>query len=230
MQALQALFMLSPGSRVWRSAQENTDTLASAVAVNKTFVSDPRFTYLFQQNLIIFYLLCNYSCPNFSLFSHLHPASPHSLRQSLPYCPCPCIMHICSLATLFPTLHFTSPWLFSNYWSVLLNSFNFFRPSLHPNLATNKMFSVSMIPFLFCLFILFFRFSCWQICICCHFVVHVFGLLNEDSLTRRIILVWWWWTASVFSCLASSLFVLWFSMIVLLDRVILVVSLCFSSL
>ena len=36
------------------------------------------------------------------------------------------VMHICSLATLFPMLYFTSPWLFCNYQFALFNPFTFF--------------------------------------------------------------------------------------------------------
>ena len=52
---------------------------------------------------------------------------PYSLRQS-PY-HCPFFLHICSLATMFPMLYFTSPWLFCNYHFILLNPFTFFT---HP--------------------------------------------------------------------------------------------------
>ena len=49
------------------------------------------------------------------------PSTSHSLRQSLQYCSCPWVMSITSLATPFPTLYFTSPWIFCNYLFVLLN-------------------------------------------------------------------------------------------------------------
>ena len=59
--------------------------------------------------------------PNFPLSPIPHHLAPHSLRQSPNHCPCPWVMHVCSLATLFPMLYFTSPWLFCNYQFVLLN-------------------------------------------------------------------------------------------------------------
>ena len=40
------------------------------------------------------------------------PGSPHSLRQPPRSCPCARVMHIYSLATIFPKLYFTSLWLF----------------------------------------------------------------------------------------------------------------------
>ena len=50
------------------------------------------------------------------------PASiSHSFRQSPYLCSCPWVIHISSLATPFPILYFTSPWLFCNYLFVLLN-------------------------------------------------------------------------------------------------------------
>ena len=48
---------------------------------------------------------------------NIHPF----LRQSPHHGSCPWVMCISSLATLFPILYFTSPWLFCNYLFVLLN-------------------------------------------------------------------------------------------------------------
>ena len=48
---------------------------------------------------------------------------PYSLRSSPHHCSCPWVMHISSLVSPFPILHFTSPWLFCNYLFVLLNPF-----------------------------------------------------------------------------------------------------------
>ena len=49
------------------------------------------------------------------------PSTPHSLRQFLHLCSCPWVMRVSSLATPFPILYFTSPWLFCNYLFVLPN-------------------------------------------------------------------------------------------------------------
>ena len=49
------------------------------------------------------------------------PSTLHSLRQFPHHCSCPWVMHINSLATPFPILYFTSPWLFCNYLFVLPN-------------------------------------------------------------------------------------------------------------
>ena len=69
--------------------------------------------------LIIFYY-CYYSCPNFPP-SPPPPSTSYSLRQSPHHCSCPWVMSISSLATPFPILYFTSPWLFCNYQFVLLD-------------------------------------------------------------------------------------------------------------
>ena len=99
------------------------------------------------------YSLCYYSCPKFSPFDPLQSALT-SLRQSLQHCPSPWVIHICSLATLFPMLYNTSPWLFCNYLFVLFNPFTFFtHPSQPPShLPTIKTFPASVILFLLCLF------------------------------------------------------------------------------
>ena len=75
------------------------------------------------------------------------PSPPHSLRQSPHHCSCPWVMCISSLATAFPILYFTSPWLFCNYLCVLLNHLTShpFSPSPLPSsnhLVTN-FFSLS---------------------------------------------------------------------------------------
>ena len=58
------------------------------------------------------------------------------------------VLRIRSLATLFPVLYFTSPWLFCDYQFVLLNPLTHYpKPSSH--LATIETLSVSMILFLF---------------------------------------------------------------------------------
>ena len=55
----------------------------------------------------IFYCLCYYSCPNFSPFAFLCPASPHS--QYPHRCPCPWVIHTCSLTSPFPSLDQSPP-------------------------------------------------------------------------------------------------------------------------
>ena len=59
-----------------------------------------------------------------SQFFPLNPPPPStspSLRLSPHHCSCPWVMCIRSLASPFPILYFTSPWLFWNYLFVLLN-------------------------------------------------------------------------------------------------------------
>ena len=56
----------------------------------------------------------------FPLLAPLHQNPP--LHQAVPHpCSCPRVMCVRSLATPFPILYFTSPWLFCNYLFVLLN-------------------------------------------------------------------------------------------------------------
>ena len=75
-------------------------------------------SFLFQNYILLIMLL---HLSQFFPLSPPPPSTPHSLRQSPHHCSCPWVMHIISLATLFPILHFTSPWLFCNYLFVLLN-------------------------------------------------------------------------------------------------------------
>ena len=51
------------------------------------------------------------------------PRTPNSPWHSPHLCLYPSVTHISSLATPFPTLYFTSPWLFHNYLFVPLNPF-----------------------------------------------------------------------------------------------------------
>ena len=110
---------------------------------------------------IVFCCLCYYSCPKFFLSVPLHTGPPaHSLRQPPHCCPCPWGLHVCSLATPFPVLS-----VHPHDCSVTTYLYFSVPPPFHPplpnpsHLPTIKMFSVSMIPLLFCLFI-FFRFNC----------------------------------------------------------------------
>ena len=68
-------------------------------------------------------------------------------------------MHICPLATLFPTLYFTSPWLFCNYQLVLLNPITIFTTSSsnHQNVLCIYDSVSILLEFSFCLFIIYFR-------------------------------------------------------------------------
>ena len=79
----------------------------------------------------------------------LHPAPP-TPSGNPHHCSCPGIIHVSSLAILFPILYLTSPWLFINYLFVLVNpliSSPFLTSPSH--VATIKTLSVSMILSLF---------------------------------------------------------------------------------
>ena len=71
------------------------------------------FYFLF---LNIFYWLCYYSCPIF--FSPLFPSALNLHPTSIstpPLNSCPWVIHISSLASSFPIVFLTSPYLFGNY-------------------------------------------------------------------------------------------------------------------
>ena len=107
-------------------------------------------------NLNDIYCLCYHSCSKFPPVPPSTQAYTHSLRQSPRCCPHPWVIHTCSLATIFPMLSFTSPWLFCNNQFVLLNFFTFFAPPLHSLLSGNHLnvciyYSVSvLLVHLFC--------------------------------------------------------------------------------
>ena len=65
------------------------------------------------------------------------PSTPHSLRQFPHLCSCPWVMHIRSLASPFPALYFTSPWIFCNYLFVLLNPLTSSPTPYNPLLSGN---------------------------------------------------------------------------------------------
>ena len=76
------------------------------------------FLFFFYYILLIMLL---YLSQFFSQFCPSPPSNP-PLPQANPHlCLCLWVMCISSLAALFPTLYFTSPWLFCNYLIVLLN-------------------------------------------------------------------------------------------------------------
>ena len=137
--------------------------------------------------LLLYILFLNYislimllQWPQFFSLCPPPPSTPSSFRQSPHHCSCPWVMGISSLATSLPILYFTSPWLFCNYLFVLLNPFTSLPiPTRYPPIWEPSKHSPY--PwFYLCssyLFTLFFRFSCWLICIYCHFIVHSFYLL-----------------------------------------------------
>ena len=69
-------------------------------------------------NYILLIMLLELSC--FFPLCPFPPSTSHSLRQSPHHCSCPWVMWVSSLATLFPILYFTSPWLFCTYYLYFL--------------------------------------------------------------------------------------------------------------
>ena len=80
----------------------------------------------FLLNYILLFMLLQLF--QFSPLWLLYPGHP-PLPQAMPT---PWVMHICSLATLFPMLYFTFPQLFCNYKFVLLNLLTLFTHALTP--------------------------------------------------------------------------------------------------
>ena len=108
--------------------------LYQALPLRNMYIS-PFILIIFHDTIhfLVIFCLCYYCYPRFSLFEPLHPdPSTHSLTQSPHHCPCPWVLHICSLHAIFPILYFTSPWLFCNYHFVLLNPFTFFTHTPMP--------------------------------------------------------------------------------------------------
>ena len=90
--------------------------------------------------LIMLLLLYRFS----ALFPPLHSAPHNSLRQSPHHCSCPWVMSITSLATLFPILYFTSPWLLYNYLLILLNFLTSLPIPPHPLPSDNQQNALHM--------------------------------------------------------------------------------------
>ena len=108
--------------------------------------------------------LINYATTVGLIFPFYHPPhmTPHSLRLSTQHCSCPWVMHISSLATPFPILYCTSPWLFCNYLFVLLNPLTS-SPIPHNPLTSSKHQNTLHIHDSVCsssLISLVFRFNC----------------------------------------------------------------------
>ena len=79
-------------------------------------------------------------------------STPHSFRLPAHLCPCPWVMHTISLATPFPILYFTSPWLFCNtYLHFLISSpLHSFLPIPLPS-GNHQMFHDSVSVLFVCL-------------------------------------------------------------------------------
>ena len=86
--------------------------------IGVTLVNKLEWVRLFFNYILLIMLLQFSQCLPLGPPPH---STPHSLRPSPHCCSCPWVMHINSLATPFPMLYFTSPWLFCNYLFVLLN-------------------------------------------------------------------------------------------------------------
>ena len=111
------------------------------------------------------------------------PCTPTS--TSIPYLSwCPWVIHVSSLASPFPVLFLTSPCLFCTYhlcflFPVPFPPFSSLTLSLPAdNLPCDLHFCESVPVLVICLaFVLFFRFNCWWLWVCCHFTVHIFDHL-----------------------------------------------------
>ena len=138
-----------------------------------------------------FFLLCLASPP---------PSVPYPFRKSPHHCSCPWVMHITSLATLFPILYFTSLRLFCNYLFVLLNPLTSSPIPWYPLPSGNHQNALCITWFFLCSCLLTLFLDSIVDKYFCHFIVHSFDLLflKYVPLTFHIIMVWWWWTPLVF--------------------------------
>ena len=102
------------------------------------------------------------------------------------------VTHMYSLATLFPRLyiHPRDYSVTTNFYSSITSPISPIPPTPPPIWQPSK-WSLYLWLFLFCLFTLLYKFNCWQICACCHFIFSNFDflLLLEDPLTFHIMLV-----------------------------------------
>ena len=115
--------------------------------------SDPPYIIIFLNYILLFMLLQLSQSYPFAPSAQSTPTlsrQPHTVVHVRGSC-----LHICSLATLFLVLYFTSPWLFCNYPFVLLNSCTFFAhsPKPLPSGDCQNIFYVCdsvLLVFLFC--------------------------------------------------------------------------------
>ena len=115
--------------------------------------------YFWSENFSIFLKLyfIDYAITVVLIFPPRLPSTPHHpLPQVIPPpFSCPWVMCVSSLAPLFPTLYFTSPWLFCNYLFVLLNPFTshpFSRS--HPPISLSLTFDI-LLGFILLFYLLF---------------------------------------------------------------------------
>ena len=129
------------------------------------------FVWIFIYILMFSIIFCWwywYMCHN---ISPLPPSTQHpTLPQAIPTPrPCPWVMCTSSLVTPFPMLYFLPTWPFCNYLFVLLDAL-ISSPIFPQHPPTRQASKCSSYPWLSlslcsCLLSLYFRFSCWQICI-----------------------------------------------------------------
>ena len=144
----------------------------------QVFLWVSNFLSLFKYILLIVLLQLSHFFPTF--YSPL-PCTWLPLAFPPPLTSCPWVVHISSLTSKFPILFLTSPCPFCIYHLCFLFSvpFPLYSPSLSW-LITLHVISISdSVPVLVVCsvwFCFFFRFSCWQLWVCCHFTVHSFDL------------------------------------------------------
>ena len=137
------------------------------------FLSPPLF-------LKTFHWVCYYSC--LDIFPLWLPSIQHPpFCQAIPHhCSCPWVMRISSLATPFPILYFTSPWLFCNYLFVLLNRLTSYSFPYTPLPYGNHQYPLCIqdsVSVLVCLVSIVNRFVFFAILL---FTVLIFFFLNKS--------------------------------------------------
>ena len=108
------LSILSRLSNFWHIVVYNIFLQSLVFFVSRYF----SFFYIYFNYILLIMLL---QLSQFFLLCLPLPRTPNSPWHSPHLCLCPLVMHVSSLATSFPTLYLTSPWLFCNYQFALLN-------------------------------------------------------------------------------------------------------------
>ena len=140
------------------------------------------YFYMYFYFYIYFYYIYIYLLIMLLQLFHLLPLFPppctHPLTHIPPLSSCPWVVHISSLASPFPTLFLTSPYLFCDYHLCFLFPVPFPHYPPFPFPTNNPSWDLHFCNFVPVLVICFVHFcSCWELWVYCHVTVHIFDLL-----------------------------------------------------
>ena len=128
--------------------------MISTIELASTFIISHNNHFFFKLCFIVYAITV---VPNFPSFS-LSTQHPHSLRQSSNCCPCPWVMHVCSLVlySLCCTLHPHDYSLTTNLYFLIPSPFSPILPTPFP--CGNHQNILCLCDSVSVLFTLFFRF------------------------------------------------------------------------